>query len=388
MKSQVFGCPSCQQPFQVAESQSGQVVQCPSCAQAVEIPTNTFSDIQQLPPDQQVYACPSCSGQFGITSSMFGQHVGCPHCQASILVQAPDSQAESVAAPAIVTDSSISKRTKKSEKRWKSDTKSGESNDMFAPGFEKPKTSSKPPPSPDPQPETPIQPVRRSEESKPSPNELAASTKTKRARKKSQSDKLHPPTKKRGAKIKAGKPSEGAVPTKQRDTVSPPTPADADGLVDPSPNETVDVEVVETDTVDSEVVDAEVTDSEVVKPDVVDEQIAESAPDETLAPDDQRPDAIDQSGPIDHLLPLRFDVLDPTRMRFDKGKDQFKVLLPDGEGGTKQFDQRLLRVKHEGEHVALVAMTEQERQRRRLIQNVIAIVIGIIIMGIAFMLLR
>ena len=75
-------------------------------------------------------------------------------------------------------------------------------------------------------------------------------------------------------------------------------------------------------------------------------------------------------------------------MRLSTGKDQFKVFLPDGKGGTQQVDQRLVRVEHEGEQVSLVAMTENEKRRRRLIQNIVAIVIGIIIMAIAFQLLR
>jgi hypothetical protein len=88
--------------------------------------------------------------------------------------------------------------------------------------------------------------------------------------------------------------------------------------------------------------------------------------------------------PIDHLLPPRFDVLDPSQMRVKAGKAEFKVLLPDGKGGMAQVDQRIIRVEHDGERVSLVAMTPEQKSRRRFIQNIIAIIIGIAIMWLAF----
>ena len=90
---------------------------------------------------------------------------------------------------------------------------------------------------------------------------------------------------------------------------------------------------------------------------------------------------------IEHLLPPRFDVLDPSRLSFSREESEFKVLLPDGDGGTKQVDNRVVRVSHAGEQVSLVASSDKEKSRRRLIQNVIAIMIGIIILAGAFWLL-
>ena len=90
---------------------------------------------------------------------------------------------------------------------------------------------------------------------------------------------------------------------------------------------------------------------------------------------------------IAHLLPPVFDVLDPTRMAVGKGKENFKVFLPDGKGGTAQIDNRILRVKHGEKEVSLVSLNDKQRARQRLVQNVIAIVIGIVVIALAFTLL-
>lgn len=97
---------------------------------------------------------------------------------------------------------------------------------------------------------------------------------------------------------------------------------------------------------------------------------------------------IDPRPSIAHLLPPLFEALDPTQLGSQSGADAFKVMLPDGEGGTKQVDQRIVRVEHGGLQVSLVAMTQAEKRRRKLIQNIIAIVIGIIVLAVAFTLLQ
>jgi hypothetical protein len=48
----------------------------------------------------------------------------------------------------------------------------------------------------------------------------------------------------------------------------------------------------------------------------------------------------------------------------------------------------VVRVEHGGMRVSLVAMTQAEKRRRKLIQNIIAIVIGIIVLAVAFTLLQ
>ena len=145
MSALVFGCPSCQQPFQVGQSQAGQVVQCPSCAQPVEIPANAFESApapQPKPTEEPIiFACAGCQGQFAITEEMDGQTVACPHCQAPALIKLPGSpEQESVAGPIIDTKIEVSRRQKKAaRKRAKSAGKKDFSN-LFAPGYQRPES--------------------------------------------------------------------------------------------------------------------------------------------------------------------------------------------------------------------------------------------------------
>lgn len=74
-------------------------------------------------------------------------------------------------------------------------------------------------------------------------------------------------------------------------------------------------------------------------------------------------------------------------MGIGRGNEDFKVFLPDGKGGTAQLDNRILRVKHGAKEVSLVSMTDKQRARQRLIQNIIAIVIGIAVIALAFTIL-
>ena len=322
MSFQVFGCPSCQQPFQVASQQAGQVVQCPSCTQTIEIPANSFEKSPPREPDPVVFACPSCQGQFGVTVDMYGQHVGCPHCQTNVLV-APSGGEQLVSepesfVPQIDTSTTRSKKRTKAKKNKPGPIDLEIERDLFAPS-PKGETASKNPQIPAP-PATPPSPKR--------PTSPAAAPQNKRTKPptKTHSGKSNtPPTQNQPVEqVKAGK----QTPTRQ--SAPPPSTGNQIKLT---------------------------TESE-------------------------------KARNIDHLLPPRFDVLDPNRLSVGSGNRDFKILLPDGDGGAKQFDQRVMRVEHDGEQVALVSMTPEQRRRRRLIQNIIAIAIGIIIMAIAFTFLR
>lgn len=74
-------------------------------------------------------------------------------------------------------------------------------------------------------------------------------------------------------------------------------------------------------------------------------------------------------------------------MGVGRGNENFKVILPDGQGGMAQVDNRVLRVKHGQREVSLVSMTPKEKARKRLIQNIITIAIGIVVLAIAFAIL-
>jgi hypothetical protein len=92
---------------------------------------------------------------------------------------------------------------------------------------------------------------------------------------------------------------------------------------------------------------------------------------------------------IDHLLPPRFDVIDPEQLalRSRRSADR-QVILPDGQGGLKKVDDRIVRVKHGAEEIKLVALSPAELRRRRQIQTAIFMIGGAFILAIIFALLR
>lgn len=102
--AQVFGCPECQQDFQVPDDAAGMTFQCPACETNVQIPSDQDALTQNsegVP--AQIFACPHCEGQFGVTDEMFGTELECPHCQELVSVEVPsDSQ---LSPPNFKTDS-------------------------------------------------------------------------------------------------------------------------------------------------------------------------------------------------------------------------------------------------------------------------------------------
>ena len=80
-------------------------------------------------------------------------------------------------------------------------------------------------------------------------------------------------------------------------------------------------------------------------------------------------------------------MIDPEQLAFRNDKDQHKVLLPDGDGGTAQIDNRVLRVEHGGEQVSLVALTPAQKKQKRLIQNIVVLAIATGILVLVFWLL-
>ena len=108
---------------------------------------------------------------------------------------------------------------------------------------------------------------------------------------------------------------------------------------------------------------------------------AEATPhSEADPPDDQAEEPeVDVFVPedVDHLLPPTFTVPDPARMnRLSRTSGNESVLLPDGSGGLQAVDDRMVTIFHQGQEYQLVAMTPAQRRRRRLIHNLVAIVIG------------
>lgn len=453
MNFQVFGCPSCDQPFQVAAAQAGQIVQCPTCAQQVEIPSDAFGEPPPREPTTdapaQIFACPNCQGQFGITPDMQGQQVGCPHCQTNFLIGTPESDPE-VLAPEIVTDRIPSRKSKRNKSvRKTTDAASGAAKDLFAPGFKdkslppKPRptgksTEQKPtekmaqsPPVPPPPPPFPANPDRLEEgqekqrwrspkqlpPSKPirkPPSKPASKSASKSANKPATPK---PPKESKPAAAKRRKPKFRESPAAPAASKTKRLAYDATTELGEPLGESPVAQLNRASDANSNAIDANAVEPPTVEtkmPETSQGQTAkkkhppaglESKPVEpqpkpsTTEPgtsnqeqdslaESANPVVINQPKPIDHLLPPRFDVLDPSQLNVKSANRDHKVLIPDGKGGMAQVDQRVVRIEHDGERVALVAMTAEQKKRRKLIQNIVAIIIGIAIMALAFWLLN
>ena len=106
----------------------------------------------------------------------------------------------------------------------------------------------------------------------------------------------------------------------------------------------------------------------------VDPEDVKAQEDVTPEPEPTLPQPVSfQPQPIDHWLPPRFAIPDPVRFPTRRGGE---VLLPDGSGGLHQANSRLVTIMHNGQEYQLIAMTPAQRQRRKLIHNIIALVIG------------
>ncbi|MFT7629360.1 MAG: hypothetical protein ACI87E_000358 [Mariniblastus sp.] len=262
---------------------------------------------------------------------MLGNQVGCPHCQASILIEEPAAQPKPN--DDVATTSESDKRKPRFKTRLKKPTETKQPDASKTPLASGAKSQKKLGSSQ----KAESKPVPRSSKHKQSTTAQSASLKT--SAPKTSAAKPEPTKQKSTA---ASKPIENKRPAAE-------APQSSASSKPPSgPNAAASTEF---------------------KPKVATEPI------------DPRPS-------IAHLLPPLFEALDPTRLGNQSGADAFKVMLPDGEGGTKQVDQRVVRVEHGGMQVSLVAMTQAEKRRRKLIQNIIAIVIGIIVLAVAFTLLQ
>ncbi len=88
------------------------------------------------------------------------------------------------------------------------------------------------------------------------------------------------------------------------------------------------------------------------------------------------------------LLPPKFQFDDPESLNFRRAENAaFKIRLPDSDGGTQTIDARIVRVEHKGQMIELIALTPEQRRRRRRISNAISILLAIVMLWIAYKLL-
>ncbi len=347
MNPQVFVCRSCQQPFQVLPQQAGRLVKCPTCDQAAEIPAfvspppsvpNSEAPSEEPPIQPElIFNCTHCQLPFGVTRQMFGTRVACPHCRQIVEIEDPEfpSQPIEIAVrkkppkpkSAPLRDAEIPKQPEET------------STATFVPRKEKDNNQ-----SPGANPEDQAKRPKRKQKS-------AANQAAPKSNQQPVSDSNRK-TLTNGNKAVASKPAPKSI-----DHLLPP---ETESLIRQSANANNQHAAGESDTTSNQ-----------------GNMAAAALPTGGQASEPQ---------PIDHLLPPRFDVFDHTLIRISRPSD-FKVLLPDGSGGVKQIDKRIVTLEHNGQQVSLTALTPQERSRRRMITNSIAILLGIVILAVAFSML-
>jgi len=88
---------------------------------------------------------------------------------------------------------------------------------------------------------------------------------------------------------------------------------------------------------------------------------------------------------IEDLLPKKFLADDPDFADRSLGRSGARnVLLPDGRGGLKSVDGRIVKIEHKGETIELIALPEHERIKRQRIINFASIFIGVIFFVLFF----
>lgn len=398
----VLQCPVCNSSFQVHANQAGQQVGCPSCQQTVSVPESIAPTTVEEP---EVFACPFCEGKFGVAPEMRGSEVQCPHCHKHVAIQTPNvptgplptSGEEELFAPGYQAakgdqPNPINIRTgKKGRKKKKiqipppidevkppsaspaattpNQTPVNETKDSRFRKIKEPAKPAVPPPpsskKPSPSESAPTKPTQPSRPNRPPPSSKKNADRDKSKTRFKTSEENLKPKKSTSGKKKA--PPHTKVPPKVDATLS----ANISNKIDsPQP-------------------------SSLAKDHDQRKGPSESAPPNSAV---EKPRDISLASiakattdPIDAMLPPKFTAIDPDEIRMQSAsgsKDEHKVILPDGDGGYKRVDSRVVHVQREGEKIQLYASSKDQKERRRWIQNVLAIIFGIIILALAFAILQ
>ncbi len=85
MAATLCECPLCQATFQATSEMAGLAVQCPSCGRAVQLPEQLGAGHSHVVRASRIDVCncPGCGQGFGYTTQMLGTTVACPHCNLS-----------------------------------------------------------------------------------------------------------------------------------------------------------------------------------------------------------------------------------------------------------------------------------------------------------------
>ncbi len=322
-----FQCPDCSSSFQIMPKHAGRLVSCPNCKQSVLIPK---SETKQNPAPAKTrpsaFKCPQCNNKFGITESMSNSKVACPHCNAHVQIGA-NKQTEpqtDLYAPGIPTN-----------------TKPGE---PLAIRTEKKKARPK------------------KEISLPNPHATATST--------SQSATAKPPRSPKGKSLPAP-----AAPDRKSGPPKQPVFDEIDSGQSKSSSATSQSPPIDTAKASTKKDDASTTIS-----------VSQST---VPGPPSVKSGTDKLTCPIDCRLPPKFTAVDPDEKVQGnlRGENDHNVILPDGEGGFQRIDSRVVHVERDGKKVQLYSAPKEKKERKRFLQNILAIGIGIALLAIAFYLL-
>ena len=316
-------CPSCAQPFQVTPEMAGHVVECPACGSAVAIPEIPQETSAPPAPEPSVHQCPACSRPFGVTPDMEGERVACPHCEQEVLIEITASKTDPT----------------KPELQGQEQPNREPSEEMFAPGF------------------------------------TSSSTTTSQPKKSKSSDQKTKPPRFKGqptpqASDQEISPPAGLPPTSVTADESDLVPADTSATQDAAEKTGLPTfHEVSKSSGEADTPAAEPT--------------AES-------PDEQTGGGSATSEGLAYALsalPTPFLVEDPERISNLQSRRNTKVVLPDSSEGTRQLDQRLVKIQYKGETVELISRTPEEQARYRRLVNLVSMLIGLMFIVVAFVIL-
>lgn len=328
MDSLVFRCPGCQQPFQVLAEQAGQVVRCPGCEEPVQIPAAQASQTPVASSNQSPPKPNTAEVQQSSGAQAKEEEVqayGCPACEKPFGIYASMYGSE-MACPHCHQTILVQSKTEPSVEKTTQSTASAVASSV---------AKQKPPPK-----------QKASPKKKPPVSQPPVS-----AQKESKSPKANQPT------VAPVEPQHGDSP--------PPAPPPNSAVADSSGESTV-------------------------APTTLTKQTEQIAQQNELQQTDEAADApvvVFTPQPVDHLLPPKFSAVDPAFF-YRRHQDGSQVLLPSADGSMKVVDNRIVKIEHNGQTYELISSPRYERIQRRVVTNVLAVIICGLLIAIVMTLLN
>ncbi|MFM7116139.1 MAG: hypothetical protein ACKO0N_05840 [Planctomycetota bacterium] len=335
MAATICECPLCQATFQVTPEMAGTAVQCPGCARAIQLPDKLDSSGQKVYQAIRidVCTCPSCQQGFGYTTQMLGTSVACPHCTASFRLRVDGTLVKEVSAANLGSPVGgvVKEQPPSSASSAPASIPKPQKRERFRPVQE---TTSG----------TPTQAPGKAD--KPTGSGLSGFNLEVGEKSKRPLETALPQI-----RIENGESSERAAEQTRSANLKPA----ASPALPPV--------------------------AKVTSPAVA-EKTSEQPPTFQSAPLVKEPEGAE-------LLPPKFYSSDPTIIRQRKGSrsEQPFVLLPDATGGFQRVNNTVIRIQHEGETIVLAAPDPKRVKQRRMIVNLLTLIICLAILYLAFQML-